>query len=68
MKYLKRRGIASKPKDCLAPKLSRLAKMHKDFVLLRGVVSTVGTAFERLSRYLITVVGTGQDGSETRAS
>ena len=50
-------GERLKPKDCHAPRLSGLPKVHKIGVPLRGVVSTVGSPFEKLSRYLIPVLG-----------
>ena len=52
-----------KPKDCHAPRLSGLPKIHKDGVPIRGVVSTIGSPFERLSRYLIPILRTIQGRS-----
>ena len=46
-------GDRLKPKDCHGLTLSGLPKAHNDGVPLRGVVSTVGTPFEKLSMYLI---------------
>ena len=60
---LKDEGERLKPKDCHAPRLSGLPKMHKICVPLRGVVSTVGSPFEKLSRYLIPVLRTIQGRS-----
>ena len=45
-----------KPIHCHAPRLSGLPKIHKDDIPLRGIVSTVGTPYERLSRYLIPIL------------
>ena len=45
-----------KPKNCHAPRLSGYPKVHKDDIPLRGVVSTVGTPFEKLSRMLIPIL------------
>ena len=56
-------GERLKPKDCHAPRLSGLPKVHKIGVPLRGVVSTVGSLFEKLSRYLIPVLRTIQGRS-----
>ncbi|CAB3995642.1 uncharacterized protein LOC110052565 [Paramuricea clavata] len=52
-----------KPKDCHAPRLSGLPKIHKERVPLRGIVSTVGSPFERISRYLIPILHTIQGRS-----
>ena len=51
-----------KPKDCHAPRLSGLPKMkyHEE---LRGVVSTVGSPYERISRILIPILRTIQGRS-----
>jgi hypothetical protein len=49
-----------KPKDCHAPRLSGLPKIHKYGVLLRGEVSTVGSTFEKLSRFVILILRTIQ--------
>ena len=56
-------GDRLKPKDCHAPRLSGLPKIHKDGVPMRGVVSTVGSPFEKLSRYLIPILRTIQGRS-----
>ena len=50
-------------KDCHAPRLSGLPKIHKEGVPLRGIVSTVGSPFERISRYLIPILRTIQGRS-----
>lgn len=42
-----------KPNDCHAPRLSGLPKIHKDGGPLRGIVSTVGSTFEKVTIYLI---------------
>ena len=44
-------------------KLSGLPKIHKDGVPLRGVVSTVGSPFEKLSRFAIPILRTIQGRS-----
>ncbi len=59
----KEEGERLKPKDCHAPRLSGLPKVHKDGVPMRGVVSTIGSPFERLSRYLIHILRTIQGRS-----
>ncbi|CAB4032069.1 Hypothetical predicted protein, partial [Paramuricea clavata] len=52
-----------KPEDCHAPRLSGLPKIHKDGVPLKGVVSTVGSPFEKLSRFVIPILRTIQGRS-----
>ena len=52
----KEEGNRLKPKNCHAPRLSGLPKIHKDGVPMRGVVSTVGSPFDKLSRYLIPIL------------
>ena len=47
-------------RDCHAPRLSGLPKIHKDRVPLRGVVSTAGSQYEKISRYLIPILRTKQ--------
>ncbi len=59
----KEEGERLKPKDCHAPRLSGLPKVHKDGVPMRGVVSTIGSPFEKLSRYLIPILRTIQGRS-----
>ena len=59
----KEEGDHLKPKDCHAPRLSGLPKIHKDGVPMRGVVSTVGSPFQKLSRYLIPILRTVQGRS-----
>ena len=56
----KEEGDRLKPKDCHAPRLSGLPKIHKEDVPMRGIVSTVGSPFEKLSRYLIPILRTIQ--------
>ena len=43
--------------------MSGLPKIHKEGVPLRGIVSTVGSPFERISRYLIPILRTIQGRS-----
>ena len=43
--------------------MSGLPKIHKEGVLLRGIVSAVGSPFERISRYLIPILRTKQGRS-----
>ncbi|CAB3990645.1 Hypothetical predicted protein [Paramuricea clavata] len=45
-----------KPKDCHAPRLSDLPKTHKDGVPMRGIVSMIGSPFEKVSRSLIPIL------------
>ena len=45
-----------KPGDCHAPRLSGYPKIHKPDVPLRGVVSTVGSPFEHISKELIPIL------------
>ena len=52
----KEEGDRLKPKDCHAPRLSGLPKIHKEDVPMRGIVSTVGSPFEKLSRYLVATI------------
>ena len=59
----KEEGDRLKPKDCHAPRLSGLPKIHKEDVPMRGIVSTVGSPFEKLSRYLIPILRTIQGRS-----
>ena len=44
--------------------MSGLPKIHKDGVPLRRVVSTVGSPYERISRYLIPILTTIQGRSD----
>ena len=59
----KEEGDRLKPKGCHAPRLSGLPKIHKEDVPMRGIVSTVGSPFEKLSRYLIPILRTIQGRS-----
>ena len=59
----KEEGDRFKPKDCHAPRLSGSPMIHKDGVPIRGVVSTIGSPFERLSKYLIPILRTIQGRS-----
>ena len=59
----KEEGDDLKPKNCHAPRLSGLPKIHKHGIPLRGIVSTVGTPFEKISRYLIPILRTIQGRS-----
>ena len=59
----KEEGERLKPKDCHAPRLSGLLKTHKDSVPMTGVASTIGSPFEKLSRYLILILRTIQGRS-----
>ena len=49
-------GNYLKPRDCHAPRLSGLPKVHKDGVPLRGIMSTVGSPFEKISKFLIPIL------------
>ena len=60
---MSKEGERLKPKDCHAPRLSGLPKVHKTDAPLRGVVSTIGSPFEKLSRYLIPILRTIQGRS-----
>ena len=52
-----------KPKDCHAPRLSGSPKIHKDGVPMRGIVSTLGSHFGKLSRYIIPILKLIQERS-----
>ena len=49
-------GNYLKPRDCHALRLSGLPKIHKNGVPLRGVVLTLGSPYEKISRYLIPIL------------
>ena len=53
-----------KPKNCHAPRLTGLPKIHKEGTPMRGVVSTVGSPFEKISRKLIPILRTIQGRSK----
>ena len=52
-----------KPTDGHALRLSDLPKINKDGVPLPGVVSTVGSPYEKIPRYLIPILRTIQGWS-----
>ena len=51
------------PRDCHAPRLTGLPKVHKDGVPMRGVVSTVGFPFKKIWKLLIPILRTVQGRS-----
>jgi hypothetical protein len=49
-------GNYLKPKDCHTPRLSGLPKIHKDGVPMMGIVSMIGSPFEKVSKFLIPIL------------
>ncbi|KAL9979616.1 hypothetical protein ACROYT_G017299 [Oculina patagonica] len=56
-------GNRLKPKSCHAPTLTGLPKVHKEGVPMRGIVSMVGSPFEKVSKTLIPILRTIQGRS-----
>ena len=56
-------GNRLKPKNCHAPRLTGLPKVHKEGVPMRGIVSMVGSPFEKVSKTLIPILRTIQGRS-----
>ena len=52
-----------KPKDCHAPRLSGYPKIHKPENPLRGVVSMIGSPYEKISKHLSPILRTIQGRS-----
>ena len=57
-------GNRLKPRHCRAPRLTGLPKVHKEGVPMRGVVSTVGSPFDKISIKLIPILRTIQGRSK----
>ena len=45
-----------KPQECHAPRLIGYPKIHKEGTPLRGVVSTIGSPYEKISRALKSIL------------
>ena len=56
-------GNRLKPKNCHAPRLTGLPKVHKEGVPMRGIVSMIGSPFEKISKTLIPILRTIQGRS-----
>ena len=52
-----------KPKNCHAPRLTGVPKVHKNGVPMRGIVSMVRSPFEKISKALIPILRTVQGRS-----
>ena len=56
-------GNRLKPKNCHAPRLTGVPKVHKNGVPMRGILSMVGSPFEKISKALILILRTVQGRS-----
>ena len=56
-------GNRLKPKNCHAPRLTGLPKVHKEGVPMRGTVSMIVSPFEKISKTLIPILRTVQGRS-----
>ena len=49
-------GKHLKPNDCRAPRLTGYPKIHKDDAPLRGVVSFIGSPYEKVAKALVPIL------------